>query len=90
MIAKLVEKIEQAIQAEPARRKISDGQEQVPGEYAYSGSVANKASKRRARSSACSTTERKSTSQNRPPPNRGSTVGVAGAIYHAIRGKFSL
>ena len=30
MIAKLVEKIEQAIQAEPVRRKISDGNNRCP------------------------------------------------------------
>ena len=90
MIAKLVEKIEQAIQAEPVRRKISGDQEQAPGEYVYNGGVASKALEQRARSSACSSTERKSPSQNWSPPNRGSTVGVAGAIYRAIRGKFSL
>jgi hypothetical protein len=31
------------MQAEPVRRKTSDGEEEVPGEYVYSGGVANKA-----------------------------------------------
>src|SRR5262249_15282773 len=41
--AKLVENVERAMQAEPVRRKAGDYEEEVPGEYVYNGSVANKA-----------------------------------------------
>ena len=43
VIAKLVENVERAMQAEPVRRKAGDNEEEVPGEYVYNGSVANKA-----------------------------------------------
>ena len=35
--------VERAMQAEPVRRKFGDREEEVPGEYVYNGSVANKA-----------------------------------------------
>jgi hypothetical protein len=31
------------MQAEPVRRKTGDGEEEVPGEFVYNGSVANRA-----------------------------------------------
>jgi phage terminase small subunit len=43
VIEKLVANVERAMQAEPVRRKTDEGKEQVPGEYTYNGSVANKA-----------------------------------------------
>jgi hypothetical protein len=43
MIDRLVENVERAMQAEPVRRKVGDREEEVPGEYVYNGSVANKA-----------------------------------------------
>ena len=43
VIEKLVENVERTMQAEPVRRKTGDGEEEVPGEYVYNGSVANKA-----------------------------------------------
>ena len=39
----LRENVERAMQAEPVRRKTGDGEEEVPGEFVYNGSVANKA-----------------------------------------------
>jgi len=43
VIEKLMENVERAMQAEPVRRKTDKGEEEVPGAYVYSGSVANKA-----------------------------------------------
>ena len=39
----MVENVERAMQAEPVRRKTDEGEEKVPGDYVYNGSVANKA-----------------------------------------------